>query len=81
VVAWVAGDRSVARSRSLAAIEASPPVQRNYRAADVWWTGRLFGADAVGGPDPLEEARATLEAHAWRQSLAEPETLLALGDG
>jgi tetratricopeptide (TPR) repeat protein len=81
VVAWVAGDRDVARSRSLAAIEASPPVQRNYRAADVWWTGRLFGADAVGGPDPLEEARATLEAHAWRQSLAEPETLLALGDG
>jgi hypothetical protein len=78
VVAWIDGDRDIALGRSYAAIEASPPAQRNYRAADVWWTGRLFGAHAVGGADALEEARATLEGHGWRQALAEPEALLRL---
>jgi tetratricopeptide (TPR) repeat protein len=78
VVAWLDGDRDIALGRSLAAIEASPPAQRNYRAADVWWTGRLFGTHAVGGAETLEEARATLEGHAWRQALAEPEALIGL---
>jgi class 3 adenylate cyclase/tetratricopeptide (TPR) repeat protein len=78
VVAWIDGDRDIALGRSLAAIEASPPAQRNYRAADVWWTGRLFGTHVVGGGEALEEARATLEGHAWRQALAEPEALLRL---
>ncbi|HEY7666996.1 MAG TPA: AAA family ATPase [Actinomycetota bacterium] len=81
VVAWVDGDRDIALGRSLAAIEASPPAQRNYRAADVWWTGRLFGSHVVGGEDRLEEARATLESHAWLQALAEPEAVRALMDG
>ena len=76
LVAWIEGDREVALARSLAAIEATHPEQRNYRAAEVWWTGRLFGAGAVGGEATLEEARSLLEAHAWRQALAEPEELL-----
>lgn len=78
VVAWMEGDRDVALARSLAAIEARPPAHVNERAAEVWWTGRLFGRHAVGGGEALEAARATLDAHAWRQALAEPEALLGL---
>ncbi len=42
-------------------------------AARVWWVGRLFGADAVGGERELERARTTLESLHWDQALREPD--------
>jgi hypothetical protein len=45
----------------------------NVRAAQVWWAGRLFGADAAGGDEALETARDLLERHHWRQALREPD--------
>jgi hypothetical protein len=44
----------------------------------VWWAGRLFGADEVGGADAFAEARATLERHHWAQALREPDLVADL---
>jgi tetratricopeptide (TPR) repeat protein len=73
-------ERDVALQKALAAI-ASERGERgvaNALAGRIWWAGRLFGADAVGGPDLLEEARARLERHHWRQALLEPDIALPL---
>ena len=51
---------------------------RNTVAARIWWVGRIFGPDAVGGEAVLEDARKTLEAAHWGQSLLEPELLLEM---
>ncbi len=45
---------------------------RNFGAARVWWVGRLFGADAVGGEEAMEEARTTLESAHWIAAIREP---------
>ncbi len=50
----------------------------NPLAAIVYWTGRLFGAEAIGGERALEEARATLEAAHWMHAIAEPDLVKRL---
>jgi len=69
------GDRPSARSRSLAVLEAasrSPQLSNAYAAA-VWWAGSLFGPEAAGGAQMIEDARETLERNGWRLALREPE--------
>lgn len=75
VIALAEGDRDGARARSIEAIDSVAPVGalRNPRAAQIWWAARLFGSDAVGGDAVAAEARALLEAHAWKQALLEPD--------
>jgi hypothetical protein len=48
----------------------------NVVAERTWWTGRLFGADAVGGDRIMDEARATLETAHWIASIKEPDQFL-----
>jgi tetratricopeptide (TPR) repeat protein len=48
----------------------------NEVAAQTWWTGSLFGADAVGGDDAMEAARARLEQVGWIQAVREPELMM-----
>jgi class 3 adenylate cyclase/tetratricopeptide (TPR) repeat protein len=43
----------------------------NQLAAQVWRSGQQFGPDAVGGPEELERARATLVASSWEFALRE----------
>jgi class 3 adenylate cyclase/tetratricopeptide (TPR) repeat protein len=50
----------------------------NPMAADAWWVGKVFGAEAVGGEQALEDARRTLEAAHWYQALQEPELVPGL---
>ena len=78
-IALAEQDREVALAKSIAAVErtSSDPIVPNERAAVVWWTGSLFGAEAVGGQDALESARDTLERNGWRQALEEPGLLSA----
>jgi hypothetical protein len=78
-IALAEQDPEVALAKSIAALEraSSDPIVPNERAAVVWWTGSLFGAEAVGGQDALESARDTLERNRWRQALGEPELLSA----
>ena len=44
-------------------------------AGMVWWMGRLFGPESVGGQEALEEARRTLEAAHWDQAVRDPDLL------
>ena len=76
-IALAEHDREVALAKSIAALErtSSGPIVPNERAAVVWWTGSLFGAEAVGGQEALEGARDTLERNGWQQALREPELL------
>jgi tetratricopeptide (TPR) repeat protein len=50
----------------------------NPMAADLWWVGKIFGAEIVGGEGALEEARRRLEAVHWNQALREPELISGL---
>lgn len=50
----------------------------NTVASAVWWVGRVFGAEAVGGEDVLDEAKGRLEAVRWYQALREPELIMGL---
>jgi class 3 adenylate cyclase/tetratricopeptide (TPR) repeat protein len=43
---------------------------RNPMAARVWWVGRVFDPDLVGGSEAMEEARRTLEAARWLHTFA-----------
>jgi tetratricopeptide (TPR) repeat protein len=74
-VAVAEGDREVGLAKALAAIEAEDGDRRlpNPYAAQVWWTGSLFGPAEAGGGDAVEEAREILERNGWRQALREPE--------
>jgi class 3 adenylate cyclase/tetratricopeptide (TPR) repeat protein len=74
-LALAEGEREVALDKALEAIDAERGTRgvANAKAARVWWAGRLFGADVVGGADALEEARDRLERHHWRQALLEPD--------
>lgn len=75
VLALAEGDRETALTKSLASIEEEhgPRGTPNQLAAQVWWTGRLFGDEAAGGAAAVAEAKARLETHLWRQALAEPD--------
>jgi class 3 adenylate cyclase/tetratricopeptide (TPR) repeat protein len=42
-------------------------------AEQVWWNGRVFGPEAVGGAEELERARKLLEELHWEQALREPD--------
>jgi class 3 adenylate cyclase/tetratricopeptide (TPR) repeat protein len=80
VVELAEGDEHSARARSIAAIEAERDGRGtpNALAAAIWWTGRLFGAEAAGGADVLNDARERLERNRWRQALREPEMVASL---
>lgn len=77
-VSWMEGDGLTSALKAQAAIVADtePTLVPNLRAASIWWTGTLFGAEAVGGPGALEQAREWLERNGWRQALREPELVL-----
>ena len=78
VLALATGDMGAAREHALAAIALESGTREgwNVHAAQVWFAARLFGADIVGGDEIAEAARAQLEAHHWRQALAEPELVI-----
>ncbi len=80
VVAMAEDDRATARAKARSAIEVEggPGAPPNVHAGQVWWAGMLFGADDVGGPETLAEARATLERHHWAQALREPDLVADL---
>ena len=80
VLALVSGDAHAAREHALTAIANEERTRKgwNVHAGLVWFTARVFGADAVGGEDVAEVARNVLEAHHWRQALIEPELLIEL---
>ena len=65
------GDRTGARTRSLEALaaESGAPLVANPHAAAVWWVGALFGPEAAGGEEAIDEARELLERNGWRQAL------------
>jgi class 3 adenylate cyclase/tetratricopeptide (TPR) repeat protein len=77
-VAWAEGNSPVALEKSRASIDAEDggKSDENVGAAQVWWTARLFGEEAVGGPDVVRTAKERLMAHHWEQALAEPDLLL-----
>jgi len=55
---------------------------RNPMAARVWWVGRVFGPELVGGPAAMEEARRTLQAAGWLHSFAAADVVRrSIGDG
>ncbi|MGZ4150332.1 MAG: hypothetical protein ACXVQJ_09855, partial [Actinomycetota bacterium] len=80
VLALAQGDRELARDRALSSVanEARTRSGWNVHLAQVWWAGRIFGADVVDGESRMESARSVLEAHHWRQALIEPELVLDL---
>ena len=49
------------------------PQLSNAYAAALWWAGSLFGPEAAGGAQIIEDARETLERNGWRLALREPE--------
>jgi len=51
---------------------------RNDTAGIIWWMGRLFGPDAAGGEESVEEARRTLEAAHWVQAQKDPDLFVAV---
>lgn len=75
VTALAEGDRETARTKSLEALatEEGPGGVPNSRDAQIWWAGSLFGPEAVGGPERLEEARERLVRNGWQQALVEPD--------
>ena len=75
VVALAEGDPGTARAKSLAAVEVErgPLGGPNALAAQIWWTARLFGAEAVGDEDVAAQARDHLERCGWHQALIEPD--------
>jgi class 3 adenylate cyclase/tetratricopeptide (TPR) repeat protein len=44
-------------------------------AAQVWLVSSVFGPEAAGGPDAVDDARRTLERTHWEQAVLEPELL------
>ena len=78
LLALAEGDRERAERIAVEVLQQGTVGWRNVVAARVWWVGRLFGADPVGGTDAMEEARSTLEAAHWIAALREPEQFLEL---
>ena len=77
VLALATQDRDTGLDCALAAVGIEGRTRKgwNAHAAQIWWTARLFGDAAVGGPDVVAEARDRLEAHHWGQALLEPELI------
>jgi class 3 adenylate cyclase/tetratricopeptide (TPR) repeat protein len=75
VLALAEGDSETALSKSVASIQTERGAQGgpNALAAQIWWTGALFGEVSVGGEHAVAEARGNLERCHWRQALAEPD--------
>ena len=75
VVALAEGDPETAETKSLLSIEAErgPNGVPNALAGQVWWTARLFGDEAAGGSEVVQNARELLESNGWLQALAEPD--------
>jgi class 3 adenylate cyclase/tetratricopeptide (TPR) repeat protein len=42
-------------------------------AARIWWIGRVFGPDDVGGTEEMERARSLLEETHWEAALVAPD--------
>jgi class 3 adenylate cyclase/tetratricopeptide (TPR) repeat protein len=70
------GDRDGALEHACRALEGVRARGRSKEvAAQVWMIASIFGAEAVGGTDAVDEARATLERTHWEQALVEPDLL------
>jgi class 3 adenylate cyclase/tetratricopeptide (TPR) repeat protein len=69
------GDRPSARTRSVGLLETASgqPQLENPLAAARWWVGSLFGPEAAGGAQAVEDARELLDRNGWRLALLEPE--------
>ncbi len=78
LVAFAMGDLDTARAKALQALEETRGSEAvNEFASRVAWTGRLFGADTVGGQEALDEAIERLKAAHWDQYVLEPDLILA----
>jgi len=82
LMALAEGDRERALDRWLQVLE----IEReravpNDVAGHVWLVGRVFGVDAAGGAQIVEEARKRLEDVHWVGLLESPDRVLARGEG
>ena len=67
-----------ARGRQLASgalASVREPGWRNELSSVVWWVGLLFGPDAVGGEDVIDDARQALESARWLHVFEEAELI------
>jgi class 3 adenylate cyclase/tetratricopeptide (TPR) repeat protein len=70
------GDREGALEHACRALEGVRERGRSKEvAAQVWMIASVFGPNAVGGAEAVEESRETLERTHWEQALVEPELL------
>jgi class 3 adenylate cyclase/tetratricopeptide (TPR) repeat protein len=70
------GEEDAARERATALLEMHRASGRpNDFASAAWWVGRVFGPEAVGGEEAMEQARSTLEDVGWIQFLHEPDVV------
>jgi class 3 adenylate cyclase/tetratricopeptide (TPR) repeat protein len=70
------GDREGALEHACRALEGVRERGRSKEiAAQVWMIAGIFGPDAVGGLEAVEDARETLERTHWVQALVEPDLL------
>jgi class 3 adenylate cyclase/tetratricopeptide (TPR) repeat protein len=68
------GDREGALEKALEVLR----LEREHEsakdvAARIWWIGRVFGPDAVGGEDEMERARRLLEETHWQLAIMAPD--------
>jgi hypothetical protein len=70
------GDRETAleKAQQLLGVEREHGQPKDV-AALLWWVGSVFGAEAAGGADELEAARALLERTHEHTALERPEVL------
>lgn len=68
------GDREGALEKALEVLR----LEREHEsakdvAARIWWIGRVFGPDAVGGEEEMERARKLLEETHWQSAILAPD--------
>jgi tetratricopeptide (TPR) repeat protein len=68
------GDREGALEKALEVLR----LEREHEsakdvAARIWWIGRVFGPDAVGGEEEMERARELLEETHWQSAILAPD--------
>jgi ATP/maltotriose-dependent transcriptional regulator MalT len=68
------GDRDGALEKALELLrlERAQEPAKNV-AARIWWIGRVFGPDAVGGEEEMERARGLLGETHWEAALIAPD--------
>jgi len=68
------GDRDGALEKALELLrlERAEEPAKNV-AARIWWIGRVFGPDAVGGEEEMERARGLLGETHWEAALIAPD--------